>query len=403
MFRLVTNNFWPKVLCLFLAAGAWFYVAAGESRIANFPGTVALGFRNVPGGMVAISDTDSVQLKISADRSVWQKLSPDNFSIYADLIGLSAGTYDLPVKTSSNLSGVQIIEVNPGKILVRLEAVATKTVPINTKIEGAAGEGLVAGDIRLDPEKIEISGAKSVLDRISEATVIIKLNGETSEFNKSVVPVVLDAEGETTKGLTFSPSEIKITVPIVKAGASKVVGIKVRTSGQPKSGYWISQITTDPLNTTIAGSSGILRSISYLETEEINIDGLSSDKIYQSALNLPSGVTLVDQLDRVKITVGLSEVASQREITGGLNWVNLASNLQVSSYSPTAIKILAVGPIRLLETLSAANVIINVNLALYKSGGTYNVDINRDSLTMPEGVGASGVVPSNINITLSNK
>jgi len=403
MIKFFTNNFWPKIFCLALAISIWFYVAQGEAKIANFPGNLNLNLRGVPTGLVAITDTQNVQLKISAEQAVWKTLSADNFSVYLDLNNITQGTQELSINATTNISGVQIVQIIPEKVMVRLEQVSSKTIPVNLKIEGQAGDDFVPGDSIIDPEKIELSGAKSVIDRIFEATAILKLNGETSDISKTTAALALDADGEIIKNISFSPGEVKVTLPIIKAGTSKTVGIKTKISGKPKSGYWLSSITTNPLEVTVYGAANQLKTIDYIETNEINVDGLEKNKTFQSELNVPSGLTLADKIAKVKVDIGLSENTTQKEITAGLNWTNLSQALQISTISPSVVKVVVTGTASALSELNSSNVIVNLNLINYRSSGTYNIDIPKESITAPAETTVSSFVPSSLTIILSNK
>jgi len=403
MLKLITNNFWAKVLCIVLALGFWVYVAASASKVANFPGGVSIELRNVPTGLAAIADVDKVDVKVSADRTVWKNLSANSFSASVDLANLTQGTHELEINVVSNVQDVQIVEKSPEKILVRLEPIATKKVPVVNKIEGTAGEGLVPGDVQTDPSEVEISGPQSILNKIFEATAELKLNGETEEITKVVKLIALDSQGEVIKYVSFKPADVKVVVPIVKAGTAKTVGVKVSLKGSPNGQYWVKEVKATPTEVGVTGSAGILKTVNYISTEDINIDGIDSNKTVYANLSLPSGVSLVDNIARVKIDITLDKISSQKEVTPGFNWLNLASSLKIDSLTPSSLKVVATGSVDLLAGLNSDNVRVNIDLGSYSASGTYNVDIIRDWITTPNGVAVSSFMPSSVSVRLTNK
>ena len=403
MFKFITNNLAAKIICLFLALSLWFYVAIGESKVDFLPGKIPLEFKNVPQDLVAISDIDSVQVKISADRSLWNKITSENTTAYIDLGGYSQGTYEVDVQVKTNISGIEIIEIVPSTILVRIEPVASKKVPVKIQTEGDAGENMVPGDATIEPEEVEVKGAKSVIDKITEAVALVKLNGETEQFEKVVSLIALDAQNEKIKGLNFNPSDVKVTLPIVAAGTTKTVGIKVNINGSPKEGYWISQITTTPSEIVISGNAGVLKGLNYLETNSIDVENIDKNTTRTVDLNIPSGISIVDNIKQIKVEIKLSSVETQKEVNTGFNYLNLASNLKVDSIDPSNLTIIIGGPADIINNLNSSNIKINLDLSGYKNAGNYSIDISKNMISVPEGVNIVGYVPSSVRVNIQNK
>ena len=252
--NIIFRNWLAKIVSVLLACTLWIYVGIGQTKTANFPGRVPLQIRNVPQGMVAITDIERVTIKIVADSETWKKLSADSFTAYLDLTGLTVGTHEIKIIVSTNMSNIQIVEVSPATVLVRLEPQVEKQIPVNVLIDGKAGEGLVPGQWTVEPAVVKVSGAKSIVENLLEATAKIQLAGETADFKKVTKLEGLDAQAKTISNLSFSPSEVTVSVPIVKASNVKTVGIKVVTAGNPAEGYWVSKIETNPQTVTVATS-----------------------------------------------------------------------------------------------------------------------------------------------------
>lgn len=401
--KIFTSNWLAKLICIILSLIFWMYVLIGESKVDNFPGKIPLFIKNVPENLIGITDVEFVQIKISAERSIWNKLSANSFEAYVDLKNLETGTHELNVYVKSNVSGVEIVDINPAKVLVRLEDKISKKVPVKIQTEGQAGDDLVPGEAIIEPEEVEISGASSVINKTLEATALIQLNGETEQLEKTVPLIALDSTGEQIKGILFSPKEVKVILPIVKAGTSKTVGIKVKINGLPKSGYWISQIITNPAEVTVRGNSGILRSINFLETKNIDIEGINQNIIKNVELDVPSGVTLSNGVNLIRVELRVSQSTSEKEVAAGIIYDNIVSGMKVESIDPQTVKVLVSGPIELLTKLSSANVQIHLNLAGYYNSGSYSIDINRNMITVPEGLSISTYMPSAVRVNITNK
>ncbi|MFA4996308.1 MAG: CdaR family protein [Patescibacteria group bacterium] len=403
MWKIITKNFGIKLACFIAAALLWVYIAAGQNSVGKFPGSIKIRAINVPAGLVATYDEQTVDIKIMADPSVWRKLSADTFSAYVDLSAHSEGTYELNVNVVSSVADVQIVEKTPEKIFVTLEPRVSKEVNINKKIEGSAGEGLVAGSIELEPSKIEARGPKSLIDTLTEATVLIELNGETDNFTKTVTVTAFNEKGEKIEGIDFIPKEVRATVPIVKASNNKTVGIKAKVTGSPKAGYYISSVAVEPSSVDVTGPIAVLSEINFIETYAIDVAGLSDDFEKDVQLNTKSEIILQPNSPAsVKVKIKFSHAEISKEITPDITTKNLDSSLSPSIVKPSQVKVTVSGPIEVINNLKVSDVIFTLDFQDKKAvqGGTYSFDITSKNFTVPNGISVTSIVPSSILVSV---
>jgi len=395
---IIFRNFSAKIICLILAVGLWIYVGIGQTKTAFFPGDIPLQVKNVPQGLVAVTDIEKLKVKIVAESDSWKKLSADSFSAFLDLSGLLEGTHEIKVVVTCNVQNVQIVETDPEKVLVSLEPRITKEVPVNVLIDGKAGEGLVVGQWKADPAKVEVSGAKTLVQRLLEATAKIHLEGQTSEFKQIVKLVGLDSQGKEISNLEFKPAEVIVTVPIVKASNVKTVGIKVSTTGSPAEGYWVAKIETEPATVTIAASDQMAGKIEYVETKEVNLDGLAKNTTVETTLKSSSDFSVLDNISQVKVKVFISQAQATKELEVGFKWQGLAGNLKVVAANPSTVKVVISGPEEKLAVLTPGDIAIVVDLTGITTAGNHSLDITRSNISGPTGVSFSSIVPSAINV-----
>lgn len=401
--KLFTYN-WPiKLTCLLIAIGFWTYVSSTGVKVDNFPGGVVLEMQNIPEGMIAITDINNIDLRIVAEKNVWSKLSSDSVKAYVDLAGLPAGTHERAIKIQINVEGVEVADYSPQLVLIRLEPKVTKNIPVNVKIEGNAGEGLVSGVPDVIPEEVEISGAKSIIEKILEANAIVRLDGETENINKTVKLIALNAENEKLTGIIFTPEEVNISIPIIKAESTKTVGIKVVTQGDLPNNYWISNIQTSPSTITITGSSSILKSLNHIETRSINVENLNKNLNTNIELNIPTGITLVDQINSINVNIGVSKVDSGKQVNAKIIPKNLLTNLSIKSINPENISVNIQAKSDLLNNTTIDDVKLNLDLSKYSLSGTYPIDITREMFEIKEGISILSFAPSSIKVELENK
>ena len=402
-FQALIRNLPAKIISILISTGLWIYVGMGQAQTGTFPGRIPLEFRHTPSGLVAISDIDSVSIKIVASSNEWKTLGASSFSAVVDLTGLNEGAFEVPIRVNTNISEVQIIEVNPNKIFVKLEKVVKKEVPINLQIDGQAGEGYVVGDWGIVPSNTEVSGASSIVDKILEATARVTLAGEKETVKKIVRLAALDAQGNEIRNLEFNPQEVSVELPLVKASSVKSVGIKVITSGQPADGFWISQIETDPSSVAITASEALINKISFLETREVDVTGLDQSKELKITLKSNPGVIVLDNVDKIKIKITISAISSTRQIKTGFSWLNLSDNLKVVSADPQAVTVILVGSATDLARLDSNDVTVNIDLRDFARAGAYSLDISSSDIILAEGISFSSIIPTAINIMLETR
>lgn len=402
-FKSIFQNIPAKIICLLVAIGLWIYVGSGLAQIGTFPGKIPLEFNNTANGLVAVCDIAGVSVKIVAASNLWKTLGADSFKAKIDLSGYAEGTYELPVKVISQNPEVQVVEINPAKVIVRVEKTVEKEVPINLRVEGKAADGYVVGDWKIKPDKVKIIGGSSQIGNIFEATAKITLSNERDNLQRIVKVIALDSNGNEIRNLKFNPAEVEVQVPLVQASSAKTVGIKVVTTGLPQQGYWVSQIETEPSTLAVTASAEIINNISFIETNQININGLSQIKEYTATLKPSVGITILDQITTVKVKIITAPIGTTRQFQAGFSWQNLTSGLRVGSVDPEIVTLVVSGPSEDLVKLSVEDIALNINLGAFSKAGVYSVDISRSNVSLPSGVSFSSVVPSAINVKLENR
>lgn len=400
MIKRLTENLGIKIFCLFAAVVLWMYVAAGQSTVGKFPGSIRIDAINVSSGLEAVYDVQTVDIKVMADSATWKKLSADSFTARVDMAARVQGTYEVPVLVLSTEAGVTIVEKTPDKIFVRLEPILTKEVSINKKLEGSVAEGLIASDVKFDVEKVKATGPKSLVNNLSEAIVYIKLNGESENFTKTLKLAYLNEAGEEVSGVTFDPPTVQASIVVSKAANNKTVGVKVITSNMPKTGYYVSAVTVTPSVIDVIGSETVLADVNYIETLPFDLTNISADVEKELSLNLANGIALQKGVsNKVRVKVKISEAEISREMTATIVNKNLYGNT-VTAYTPTLIKVMVSGRKSLVDSLKSSDIVLNLDFGSKTITNSVRFDLKSINFDVPAGVSISEILPSSITATV---
>jgi len=407
MYKLITKNFGVKIFCLVSATVLWAYVSAGQNTVGKFPGSIKVKAINTPQNLEAIYDAKIVNIKIMAEPTIWQRLSADTFSAYIDLSGLSEGTHEVPVTVTSSIPGVQIVEKNPDKIFVSLEPLITRELAITSRTEGEAAEGMIPGSISFDPSKAIVRGPESIVSSLNEISSIIHLNGESSDFEKNVKLVALDSQGDPISGIEILPSEAKAMISVVKASNNKTVGIKVKVTGEPKEGYYVSSVSASPSTVDITGKSSTLSEVNFIETFGIDISDKSTDFEVEVNLNIKNGIALQSgSPDKIKVSIkfGASEIS--KKIAPTISYLGLPENYSVTNLDPSNIEIICSGPDSILSSLGTKDVFLTLDFrqkVLGEEKEELVISLSESDIKVPDQIKISSFLPTSIRVVLSRK
>lgn len=398
-----TTNPMAKILAVAIAAILWIIVAASQSSVGKFPGQLPIKAINVQNGLVAIYDQKEVELEISAKSSVWHQLTEGSFSAYVDMSGMSVGTYELDVQVTSNVSDVKIISKNPSKVFVRLEEVVSKNVVVNQRIEGSAGVGLVAGSVDFTPSEVEAIGPKSLIDNLSEALAIIHLNGETADFEKDVSVQAFGDDSKEINDISFNPAKVKADVAIIQGANNKSVGVKVNLVGNPAPGYYISKIVTSPNVVNITGDSNAIQSLNYLETQNIDVTNLSASLEKNVWLKIPTGIVLQQgEANQIKVVLTVATNVISRTMPCEIVPINLNPSLRLVSINPSGVTVQVSGASSQIQDLKSSELILELDLN-QKTAGSFEMPLTASLIRPISGITILDVLPSSVQITLSQK
>ena len=173
--------------------------------------------------------------------------------------------------------------------------------------------------------------------------------------------------------MEFSPSEVLAKTSLVKASNNKTVGVKVKTIGTPKDGYYVSKVTVTPSVVDITGPLSILRGINFIETDPVDLTGESTTIERDVFLDIVDGTALQrGQSSKVRAVIELAEDLSTKIVNLNIVPINLSSDLRFS-YTPIEVKVVVSGTTDALSLVGPSDITYEVDLT--EKAGTSSVDV----------------------------
>ena len=171
------------------------------------------------------------------------------------------------------------------------------------------GKGYEVGAQTASPEKVRITGPKSLINKIDKVNATVNVDGKTKDVTEDVNLQIIDKNQDSlTDGkmayLTIDNPKVTVTTKFWKIRTG--VKLRVGYTGEAADGYQVDSVTTVPDTISIAGTDEALEKLR-LEDNTLWISGDGVD-ISGEKGDMEKKVSLKDVLpEDTKLTSGASE------------------------------------------------------------------------------------------------
>lgn len=182
-----------KLIALVITLGLWFGVT-GLSTPTTERLNARLEFVTASNAQITNTPQQEVQIEVTGDKARLGQINRGDLTATCDLTGMAPG--ELAVQLSpENISvslpqGVKIKDVQPGRILVKLEAVSERELEVKADTVGDVVSGYEVYQVSVVPPNIRVRGPASVVNDLENViTEKIDLAGRHEDFTARRVPV----------------------------------------------------------------------------------------------------------------------------------------------------------------------------------------------------------------------
>jgi YbbR domain-containing protein len=310
MDKLMDNPWFIKIMAILLAVLLYSVVPNSSSKIneINVPGENTTEILvDIPvkayydtENLVVSGIPDSVDVTIEGPMPHVQSAKAlKNFEVFVDITNAEIGNQKVTFEVSG-LSDKLKATIKPSSITVAVQEKVTTEFTVEAEFNNdLIKEGYSAGQPTVKPNKVKITGAKDVVDRITYVKAALE-GGDIldSTVTKEAQVQVLDKE-LSKLNVVVEPEIVEVTIPI--KSNTKTVPINILEKGTPQEGITIESMDLDIKEASISGDEDVLK-----DTENVRVE-VDVSKISESTtLTLPviisTGITKVTP-ETVKVTV----------------------------------------------------------------------------------------------------
>ena len=220
------------------------------------------------GYIYEVESGNVIAITVWAPESVAKELKSSDFIAYADLSQLSPLTDTANITVECVKSDVKndIKEITSKIQVVKLsiDNKQTAEVPVTTAIVGNPAENYVIGDISISQNKIDITGAASVIEKIVRAEIKYDVSNMMQSVNEMVTPVFYDENNNVvdTGAIQLSRNSLRLSVVI---NPTKWIGITINPSVTVADDYKMVGYSLSFDQVKIAGTQESLANISAID------------------------------------------------------------------------------------------------------------------------------------------
>lgn len=402
------NNFPLKIMSLAVAILVWLIVVNVDNPVISKTYIIS----NVELiNKQYIEDTDKVCMRddeqtpvrvtIKAERKTLSRITAENIQAVADAqqaVSLETNPVMIPISVTCPGISQNNISVQPQNMSVRLEdrATAEFMVTVNSG-EGMPGKGYEIGSQIVSPEKVRITGPKSMINKIDKVIANVDVNGITEDTTDTENLTIIDKNQEqlsedSMKYIGMDNVKATVTTKLWKVRAG--VKINVNYKGVPADGYVVDSAVTVPETVSVAGSEEALDELKVMgntiwvqDEKSVDISGAKNDveekvnisELLSEGLKLTSGSS-EEVWVNIRVLPEGGKIFTIPATKDSVRFKNKADNLQVSfEIDKMEVRVKAVdGDI---EALSDDDIKASIDLS-DKEEGSYEVPVK---INLPKG------------------
>ncbi|SEN91031.1 YbbR domain-containing protein [Mesobacillus persicus] len=347
--------------------------------------------------LVVTGIPETVDVRIQGPRNIVQQARAlRDFEVYVDLTELEMGEHQIQINIR-DISERLTVTIDPSNITVNIQERVTRDFKVSAEFNsGMIADGYVAGSPSIEPDTVQVTGAKNVIDQIGYVKANVNIGEETKDTVTTKADVLVLDKDMNKLDVTVEPSTVDVTIPI--ESSSKKVPLDIVPKGNPPEGVTIDSITSDVNEATIIANPEVLEDVKKVRVE-VDVSNITEDTEVTLPIIISNGVVEVSP-ETAKLTI---KVKKQEEVTLSNIPITVSGqtedqNINFRDPENGRTSVIATGQAELVNGLTVGDfeLLIDVSGLLE---GDHSVDI---SVSAPNNISWK-LASQKANITISKK
>lgn len=203
-------------IAFLIAVGLWIFVNSGQSTEEKRSGRIEY-LRMPPGLTFERTPVRDASLMLTGSLYRLRSIGPDDLVFPVDLSSARPGTnrVELTIDALRLPLDVEATTPTPRVFNLHLEELVVREVPVKAELIGDVDGGLSVAKVLLNPDRVTVSGPRSLVSKLESVPISVSLMGRKNSFNFNTVPKLTLPGSVEVKENVFVQVEIS-TVQVTK-------------------------------------------------------------------------------------------------------------------------------------------------------------------------------------------
>jgi YbbR domain-containing protein len=297
------SNLRIKLLAIALATAFWGVVSYTQNPTQTRSVRLTVDHPALPPGLTVIGDIPQVSVTVIGTAENLRLFDPRALHLSANFSGVRVGSNRVPIHVDNADPDVSLTQPDSMTVDVDEIATAVETVVIERRNSLPPGFHEVTSATTISPTTIQVAGPKTLLTG-SQAVVVVDLDGVVAPFNQAINVAIRDAKKLPLTKMIVTPPQVsvKMTIQADAVTLTKTAGFTI--TGQPASGYRVTNATVTPVTVNVTGLSAVLAGLAQVASDPVDITNATTDVVRTVRLRPPAGVDVSPTTVQVHVFIG---------------------------------------------------------------------------------------------------
>lgn len=291
-----------KIVCLLLAIILWFLIINEQNPVSEGSYTVPVVIENLDSQYITSNVPKTVYVRLSGPRNTIINVGPSDIKAYIDLAEAQEGDMDVPIHIDIP-SGTELKKQSMATAKITVDVYAVREFNLLPHLTGKMDEDSFISSLKIVPEKVVVSGARRLIQKVDKAVVEIPVGDKNEDFSLMAPIRLLAADGSRVDGLEMTPWQSNLRVSIGHNAAVKKVPVHAASYGTVSDGMTLKELKASPDTLEVRGDAKVLQGVSRIDLTPVNVQGLTESKEWKILVSPINGVIVDPDVVQVTATV----------------------------------------------------------------------------------------------------
>lgn len=184
-------------------------------------------------------------------------------------------------------------------VLVKIDDKVTESFDVDLQMKNHIGDNYFVDEekAKVLPQKVEVTGAKSIVNRITKAVADVNLSSVSGEIQDAAIKL-LDKEGKIIEELKTSPEVVQVQVPVYLKKTVKL-SLDVKKLSEDKE---LKEVKIEPSELVVAGSDEMIAKLSDSLSIQMDLDTSIGSHTESKDVILNEALYNVNNVEKVTIS-----------------------------------------------------------------------------------------------------